>query len=83
MLVLVEGESDASAVHALAGLLRLNLSDIGVEVRSAAGVTNFSRILSDFVAENPGEAFCGMYDVADERHVRRALARAGFVLGGE
>jgi len=83
MLVLVEGESDAGVVHALAGLLRLNLSDIGVEVRSAAGITNFPRILSEFVETNSGEAFCGMYDAADERHVRRALARVGLRIGSE
>jgi hypothetical protein len=83
MLVLVEGESDAGAVHALAGLLRLNLSDIGVTVRSAAGITNFPRILSEFVTTSPGGAFCGMYDVADERHVRHALARVGRLIGSE
>ena len=83
MLVLVEGESDAGAVHALASLLRLNLSDIGVHVRSAAGITNFPRLLSEFVNTNSGEAFCGMYDAADERHVRRALARVGLRIGSD
>jgi len=75
-LVLVEGESDAAAVRALADLIGCDLELHHVQVCSAAGVTNFSRVLGDFVRTHPEAAFCGMYDVADERHVRRALAKA-------
>ena len=75
-LVLVEGDSDAAAVRALADLVDSISACIAFEVCSAAGVTNFSRVLADFVRTHPGADFCGMYDVADERHVRRALANA-------
>jgi len=75
-LVLVEGDSDAAAVRALADRLGVDLDLHRVEVCSAGGVTNFSRVLADFVRTHPGEDFFGMYDVADERHVRRALAHA-------
>ena len=76
-LVLVEGDSDAAAVRALADCVGFDLGLHRVGVFSAGGVTNFSRVLADFVRTHPGADFCGMYDVAEERHVRRALASAG------
>jgi len=75
-LVLVEGDSDAAAVRALADRIGCDLGSHRIQIWSAAGVTNFSRVLADFVRTHPSADFCGMYDVADERHVRRALARA-------
>lgn len=72
-LVLVEGESDAGAVRALADLIGCNLALNHIQVWSADGVTNFSRVLSEFVRAHADATFCGMYDIADERHVRRAL----------
>ena len=76
-LVLLEGESDVAAVRALARLVGCELDPARIVLRSANGVTNFSQALSDFLALHPNAAFCGLYDVADERHVRRALVRAG------
>ena len=76
-LVLVEGDSDAGAVRALADRLGCDLELGRTEVRSADGVSNFSRLLSEFVRTHPRATYCGMYDVADEWHVRRALAQAG------
>ena len=75
-LVLVEGNSDAGAVRALADLLGCDLNSNHIQIWSADGVTNFSHLLVDFVHKHPGAEFCGMYDVADERHVRRALTHA-------
>ena len=75
-LVLVEGDSDAAAVRALACRIGCDLGLHHIQIRPAAGVSNFSRVLADFVRTHPGADFCGMYDVADERHVRRALADA-------
>ena len=75
-LVLVEGDSDAAAVRALADLIGCDLGLHHIQIWSAAGVTNFSRVLADFVRTHPSADFCGMYDVADEWHVRRALANA-------
>jgi hypothetical protein len=82
-LVLVEGDSDAAAVRALADLVRIDLGLHHVQVCSAGGVTNFSRVLADFVRTHPGAGFCGMYDVADERHVRRALANAAVAVAAD
>src|SRR5206468_8152552 len=73
-LVLVEGDSDVSAVRALANLIGCDLGLYDIQIRSCHGVTNFSRVLAEFVRAHPGAEFCGMYDVADEWHVRRALA---------
>jgi Overcoming lysogenization defect protein-like, TOPRIM domain len=75
-LVLVEGRSDAAAVRALADLLGCDLGLRRIQISSAGGVTNFSQVLVDFVRMHPGANFCGMYDVADEWHVRRALTAA-------
>ena len=75
-LVLVEGDSDAAALRALAGLLGCDLDPHRIHIQSAHGVTNFSRLLVEFLSTHPGARFCGMYDAADERHVRRALACA-------
>ena len=75
-LVLVEGKSDAGAVRALAYLLGCDLDLHHIQIWSADGVTNFSHRLVDFVRKHPGAGICGMYDVADERRVRRALTHA-------
>lgn len=76
-LVLVEGDSDAAAVRALAVLIGLDLDAHDIQVCSAEGVTNFPRVLAAFVRMHPGAGICGLYDVAEERYVRRALAEAG------
>jgi hypothetical protein len=76
MLVLVEGESDASAVRALAARMGCDLDLCRVDILPAGGVTNFARVLLAYLRANPGAGVCGMYDAADEWHVRRALARA-------
>ena len=75
-LVLVEGKSDAGAVRALADLLGCDLDLHHIQIWSADGVTNFPQLLVEFAHIHPGAEFCGMYDVADERHVRRALTHA-------
>ena len=78
-LVLVEGESDAAAVRALARLIGCDLErpTQRIQICSASGVTNFARVLADFLRTHPNADSCGLYDIADERHVRRALAFAG------
>lgn len=75
-LVLVEGDSDAAAVRALAVILGCDLSLHHTQICSAGGVTNFSQSLGAFVRAHPNGQFCGLYDLAEERHVRRALASA-------
>jgi len=76
-LVLVEGDSDAGAVRALAELIGCDLDLHRIRILSAGGVTNFAKVLAEFVRTDPSAGFCGLYDVADEWHVRRALASAG------
>jgi len=76
-LVLLEGESDLAAVRALARVIGLELDPRRIVLHSANGITNFPHALSEFLTLHPKAAFCGLYDVADERHVRRALVRAG------
>ncbi len=82
-LILVEGESDAGAIRALAGLAGCDLELNRVDIRSAEGVTIFPKMLADFGRANPAARYCGMYDVDDEWHVRRALVGAGVAVGPE
>jgi hypothetical protein len=76
LLVFVEGESDANAVRALADLLGCDLRLHHIQICSAGGVTNFSSLLREFARAHPNGQFCGMYDLAEQRHVRRALTNA-------
>jgi hypothetical protein len=78
--VLVEGESDAAAIRALANLIGCDLVNNHIQVQSAGGVTNFSRVLLESRRAHADLGFCGMYDAADERHVRRAIVSAGLPL---
>jgi hypothetical protein len=82
-LVLLEGDSDAAAFHALADLLDCDLASHRIDICSSHGVTNFSRFLIQFLREHAGARVCGMYDAADERHVRRALAHAAIPLDAD
>jgi hypothetical protein len=82
-LVLVEGASDAAAVRALADLIGCDLGLHHIQIRSAGGVTNFPRDLADFLRAHPGANVCGMYDIAEERHVRRALANAALPIAAQ
>jgi hypothetical protein len=79
-LVLVEGESDANAARALAARVGCDMGACGIDIVSAGGVTNFARALSAYVGTHPNARICGMYDTADEWHVRRALAKAGIAV---
>ena len=82
-LVLVEGESDANAARALATRVGCDPFSSRIDILPAGGVTNFARTLVSYLREQPGARVCGMYDVADEWHVRRALARADIPSAGE
>jgi len=74
--VLVEGESDAAAVRALAGLFGHDLGSGSIRICPVGGVTNFPQALSELTRAHPGSSFCGLYDIAEERYVRRALGNA-------
>jgi len=76
LLVLVEGESDADAVRALSDLIGCDLRVRHTQICSARGVTNFSQVLREFARAHPNARFCGMYDLAEQQYVRRALSNA-------
>lgn len=82
-LILVEGDSDAAAVRALAALVGCDLDGRGLRLQAAGGVTNFPRLLSAFLDAHPHAGACGLYDVADAHHVRRALAAAAVPVTAE
>jgi len=79
-LLLVEGDSDAEAIRALAHRIGCDLDALHIRVKPAHGVTNFPRLLAEFLRTNPDAKLLGMYDVADEHHVRRALARVSIAI---
>ena len=81
-LVLVEGESDANAVRALAARIGCDPESRRIDILAAGGVTNFARVLLAYLGTHPAARVCGMYDSADEWHVRRALARAEIPVSG-
>jgi hypothetical protein len=67
--VLVEGESDRTAVLTLAGRLGRDLS--GVDVVAMGGITNLRRHLAD--AEADGRLAVLLHDAGEERWVERTL----------
>jgi len=75
VVVLVEGESDRVALEALAIRRGLDLAAGGIVVQPMGGIGNFARFLER--AGSTQGVVCGLYDVAEERQVRRALERAG------
>ncbi|MFX4287618.1 TOPRIM nucleotidyl transferase/hydrolase domain-containing protein [Janibacter sp. G349] len=76
-VVLVEGESDREALHALARRLGVDLAAAGVVVVAMGGVTNVRAHLQQWRRQAPGLHVSGLYDVADEHHVRRGLLAGG------
>lgn len=76
-VVLVEGESDRSAVEALV-TRSIGRPPVGgdVAVVSIGGATNFAAHVGSAVAR--GANVAGLYDVGEEWAVRRALLRAGY-----
>ena len=81
-LVLVEGESDANAARASTTSVGCDLGSCRIDILPAGGVTNFARVLLTYLRAHPSARVCGMYDTADEWHVRRALASAEILIAG-
>jgi hypothetical protein len=76
--VLVEGASDAAAVTAFAERRGVDLTDAGIAVLSAGGVTKFGTVLAR-LRDMPGlERVVGLYDEAEGRHVVQAIRRSGY-----
>ena len=72
-VVLVEGLSDQIAVETVARRRGRALAEEGVAVVPMGGATNVGKFLRVF----GGARLAGLYDVAQERHFERNLARAG------
>lgn len=76
-VIVVEGLSDRHAVEALARRRGRDLVAEGIAVIDMAGVTNTFRYLEALGPHGADLAIRGLYDVGEERVVRRALERAG------
>jgi hypothetical protein len=76
-VVLVEGNSDRVALHALAGLRGLDLAAGGVEVVAMGGITNTRTFASRYGPRGLGLRLSGLYDAGEEAKVRHGLAAAG------
>lgn len=73
-VLLVEGESDAIAVRALARRLGLDLAAADADVVPMGGVTNLGHHLA---ALDDAEVIAVLHDVGETPYVDRTLARAG------
>jgi hypothetical protein len=71
--LVVEGDSDAAAVRALADRLGRDLQAEGVTIKVAHGITNYPTLIEQVRRRRPGAWVVGLYDEPEERHVRRAL----------
>lgn len=80
-IVLVEGESDRLALHAVARRLGVQLDDSAVQLRSMDGITNLRRHLSGLRAAGvPRHRVLGLYDANELQQVARTLADSAFAV---
>ena len=82
-VVLVEGESDRVALHALARRFRRDLAAEGVEVVAMQGIANIRACLERYGPHGEELRLSGLYDIGEERHVRRGFAAAGMPVDGD
>ena len=77
-VILVEGISDQFAVEALAERRGRDLGAEGISVVPIGGAQAIGHFLNRFGPHGLDVRLAGLCDVAEERHFRRALERAGF-----
>ena len=77
VVVLVEGNSDRVALHAVARRTGRDLVDEGVEVVAMGGITNTRAWASRYGPHGLDVPLAGLYDAADEAKLRRGLVAAG------
>lgn len=82
-VVLVEGNSDRVALHALARRSGRDLIADGVEVVAMGGITNTRACASHYGPRGLGLTLAGLFDEADEAKLRHGLVRAGLTAAGE
>ncbi|MGB7861478.1 MAG: ATP-dependent endonuclease [Acidimicrobiia bacterium] len=75
-VVLVEGESDKTAIETLAGRLGRHLEREGIAVVAMGGATNIRRYLQLYGPEGAGLALAGLCDRAEEDFFQRGLEEA-------
>lgn len=80
--VLVEGWSDQAALETLARRRGRDLQAEGIVVIPIGGATNLLKFAQALGPQGLGLRLAGLYDVAEERHIQRALARAGTAAAG-
>ena len=76
-VALVEGPSDAAAVHALARRQGRDLLADGVAVVAIGGATNIGHHLEALTGMHPDLRLSGLCDADEVRAFRRAIERAG------
>jgi hypothetical protein len=76
-VVLVEGNSDRVALHALAERHGRDLDREGIEVVAMGGITNTRTFATHYGPRGLGVQLVGLYDAAEERILRHGLAAAG------
>src|SRR5947209_6098038 len=76
-VILVEGASDRIAVQTLAERQGRDLAAEGISVLAMGGATNIGHYLERFGPQGADLALAGLYDEAEGRFFRRALAGAG------
>jgi hypothetical protein len=76
-VVLVEGNSDRVALHALAERGGRDLAAEGIEVVAMCGITNTRAFASRYGPHGLGVPLVGLYDAAEEAKLRHGLAAAG------
>jgi predicted ATP-dependent endonuclease of OLD family len=77
-VVLVEGTSDRVALETLAARLGRDLAAEGVRVVPVGGAHAIGKVLAHYGPSGLGVRVAGLCDAGEERHVARALERAGF-----
>lgn len=75
-VVLVEGVSDQIALETLAVRLGRNLGEEGIVVLPVGGAHAVTRYLTQFGPAGAGLRLAGLCDLAEEKILRRGLARA-------
>lgn len=79
--VLVEGWSDQAALDTLARRRGLDLQSEGIVVVPMGGATNLLRFAQALGPQGLGVRLAGLYDLGEERHIQRSLARLALSTG--
>lgn len=79
-VVLVEGVSDKVVLETLAWRRGRDLAAEGVSVLAVGGAQAIGGFLNDYGPRGSNLVRAGLCDAGEERHLRRALERAGFGL---